>query len=330
MSEPWRGKYVWIWQLDQSGEPRQIITRALGMGLTGLLVKGWDGSRYWPQIGSIAGPAHDAGLLVGAWGYSYGTDPRGEAKAAAQAVAAGADWLVVDAEEEYEKPAGADMATRLGTAFRNIFSGIPVGYTSFGIPDLHPEFPWDEFSRWCDAVLPQVYWGLFKMTPEVALSRCLAGLKQFYKPVVPAGQCYGEVATDEIVRFGRLAENAGLPGISYYDWQHARSVQLEAVGAAPYGRWQDKVGDWAKSSWEKAQKAGAFDGSSPGGFVTREMDAVVLDRMGLFDAADIPQEAVDQLLKMGLITGSHPAGARVTWGELATVIGRLVEMLKGK
>lgn len=42
-----------------------------------------------------------------------------------------------------------------------------------------------------------------------------------------------------------------------------------------------KVSPWAKESWDKAVTAGVFDGTRPGGTLTREQAAVVLDRLGL-------------------------------------------------
>lgn len=42
-------------------------------------------------------------------------------------------------------------------------------------------------------------------------------------------------------------------------------------------------GTWAKSSWDKAVAKGILDGTNPQGAVAREMLAVVLDRLGLFD-----------------------------------------------
>ena len=38
---------------------------------------------------------------------------------------------------------------------------------------------------------------------------------------------------------------------------------------------------WASTAWNKAVRAGIFDGSCPGGTFTREQAAVVLDRLGL-------------------------------------------------
>lgn len=40
-------------------------------------------------------------------------------------------------------------------------------------------------------------------------------------------------------------------------------------------------GTWAKASWDKAVSKGILDGTNPQGAVTREMLAVVLDRLGL-------------------------------------------------
>ena len=42
-------------------------------------------------------------------------------------------------------------------------------------------------------------------------------------------------------------------------------------------------GEWAKASFEKATAKGILDGTNPQGVVTREMMAVVLDRLGLLD-----------------------------------------------
>ena len=99
--------------------------------------------------------------------------------------------------------------------------------------------------------------------------------------------------------------------------------RLAAVGGTGYKRRTDTVSDWAKASWDKAAAKGILDGTDPQGPVTREMLAVVLNKCGLLDGVEIPQEVVETLKTKGLITGDHPAGARTTWGELATVLGRI-------
>lgn len=44
---------------------------------------------------------------------------------------------------------------------------------------------------------------------------------------------------------------------------------------------RDEASPWAKESWEKAVKGGLFDGTSPQGALTREMAAVLLERLNL-------------------------------------------------
>ena len=69
-------------------------------------------------------------------------------------------------------------------------------------------------------------------------------------------------------------------------------AQVDAKGILDYLgiTWQDKPGngsadaapsDWAAESWQKAVEKGVFDGTDPQGALTREMAAVVLDRLGL-------------------------------------------------
>lgn len=45
-----------------------------------------------------------------------------------------------------------------------------------------------------------------------------------------------------------------------------------------------RVSPWATKSWEKATSKGAFDGTRPGGNLTREQAATVFDRLGILDA----------------------------------------------
>ncbi len=45
----------------------------------------------------------------------------------------------------------------------------------------------------------------------------------------------------------------------------------------------EKASDWAENAWYKAEAKGILDGTSPQGTMTREMAAVVLERLGLLD-----------------------------------------------
>ena len=65
-----------------------------------MFVKSSDGAgERWAQFNpALVAALHANGLRVCAWQYVYGADPAGEAALGADAVAAGADCLVIDAE----------------------------------------------------------------------------------------------------------------------------------------------------------------------------------------------------------------------------------------
>lgn len=278
---------MWIWMLDKIGLPDEVVRKAVMLGLSGILVKAWDGGTtgiFLQQFMKIVKVAHDAGLTVGAWGYSYGNNIIGEARAAEAAIEAGADWIIVDAEVEYENPSGGEKALTLGdTLTQLVGKDTVIGYTTFAIPDFHPAFPYRQFSTFCSVCLPQMYWGLMSLSLDEVFCASLKSLKKYHLPIAPVGQSFGKVNPDEIVRFALLAKENNLDGISYYDWQHATNTQLDAVGKAPYGRYLD-VSNWARVAWNKATIKGLFDGTEPKGTVTREMLAVILDRLGLLDS----------------------------------------------
>lgn len=260
VSRPWEGKHVWIWVLSQAGPVSYLIRRARDLGLSGLLMKAWDGGTsglFLEQLQQIIGPAHDAGLSIGVWGYSYGNNIPGEVRAMQKALDAGADWLVIDAEDEYESREGKHKALQLGLQVtRTLGTEVVLGYTTFALPQYHENFPYEEFSSFCSVCLPQVYWGAMNLPLEEAFAMCLRGLAKYKLPVAPVGQCHGPATPEEIIRFAELAKVNGFPGISYYDWQHASEAQLEAVGRALYAR------DGNRSQW-----GGAFPGrpGCPGG-----------------------------------------------------------------
>lgn len=252
---PWEGKHMWIWILTQAGPPDHIICRAVNMGLSGLLVKAWDGGTsglFLDQFEQIAGPARNAGLTIGAWGYSYGNNISGEGKAMLKAINAGAHWLVIDAEHEYEGRDGKNKALQLGLEVtRVVGTQVPLGYTSFALPQYHDSFPYREFSSFCSVCLPQVYWGLINLPLDEVFATCLRGLEKYKLPIAPVGQSYGEVTPAEIIRFSKLAKANSLEGISYYDWQHATEAQLDAVGRAMY-RSEGNQGDWGDAAQDQA------------------------------------------------------------------------------
>lgn len=67
-------------------------------------------------------------------------------------------------------------------------------------------------------------------------------------------------------------------GKGVYGW-----VDVSCLKAKEEEKPKEEPADYAKEAWEAACSKGVLDGSNPQGNVTREMLAVVLDRLGLLD-----------------------------------------------
>lgn len=78
-------------------------------------------------------------------------------------------------------------------------------------------------------------------------------------------------------------------GGSTMDEERIQAIVREAVERALEEREralaeaEHRISPWAAGSWRKAVERGIYDGTRPGGVLTREMDAVVKDRLGLLD-----------------------------------------------
>src|SRR5581483_4607346 len=157
------GQGMWIWYVSRSsgGSLPSIIAQAHAAGVTTVFVKSSDGSsNYWSQFSpELVQTLHAAGLKVCAWQYVYGSNPAGEAALGAQAVANGADCLVIDAEAEYEGRYAAAQ-TYMSALRGKIGSAFPVALATFPYVSYHGTFPYSVFLGPGGAQfnLPQMYW----------------------------------------------------------------------------------------------------------------------------------------------------------------------------
>jgi len=232
---PLWGKGFWIWKLErcEGGNPQAIAEKAKSAGLAHILVKIADGSSpyngdIWPLVDTLRA----AGIGVWGWQYTYGTDPgpKEEAEFAVSRVRQfGLDGFVIDAEVEYK--GHPERATEYMNALRDGLPDIPIALSSFYLPDYHPEFPWREFLDKCDLSMPQVYW--YTRDPIEALEKSLAQHGRFGKPIFPTGAAYRMTDTsatpNQIQRFLEKAWDEGLPGVSFWSWQHATADMWEVI-----------------------------------------------------------------------------------------------------
>jgi hypothetical protein len=294
MAKIWDGKHMWIWHLENTlnGDMNAIIAKLKDIGATGVLLKAHDGANIWKQFRNYIQQFKNAGFVVGAWGYVYGTDIQGEANAILDAIKAGADWYVIDAEKEFESlPKGT--ASQLCELVRQSYPDYPLGYAPFAFADQHPTYPYQEFSNFCNVVLPQVYWGLMKPTVDVCLQRTFQTLSPFALPISPAGQTFVEgnytPTSADYVKFEQVCKQYGITGVNFWDMQEASEAMFSSVKAMNFPVVNDDqiISDWAKTAVDKAVQSGVMtnyaDGFHPKEHVTREQLATILDRCGILD-----------------------------------------------
>ncbi len=223
------GKQLWIWEISQSlgGNIESIVSLGKDLGVSGFLVKAHDGRAVWPQFQQVLGPLKQAGFLVGAWGYVYSSDIAGEADAAQTVIDAGADWYVFDGESSFNGAAAA--ADQLGGMIRRKNPNLTIGYAPFALPNDHPNFPYAEFSKYCEVCLPQVYWSEFGISAAEAVTESVHQLSGFGLPIAPIGQAYGSATSASIGQFAASARAHDCVGVSFWDLQSANTRQLQAV-----------------------------------------------------------------------------------------------------
>jgi hypothetical protein len=244
---PVADRAMWIWYVDRSdgGSLPAIVARAREAGVGTLVIKSGDGTNYWSQFTSaMVQRLHAGGLHVCAWQYVYGVQPVGEADVAARAVHAGADCLVIDAEEEYEGRYAA-AAAYLHELRRLVGASYPVGLASFPYVDNHPAFPYSVFLGPGGAQfdMPQMYWREIGGEVGVVYRRSYTYNRIYRRPVIPLGQTFGSPLLEEIRVFRGLAVRYRAPGIAWWDyaWASADAGWLAIGGsyapaeAAPLG-----------------------------------------------------------------------------------------------
>lgn len=223
------GKHWFTWYDFASGGVQGVIETCKATGASGVLVKAADGANKWAQLAQDGPAIKAAGLILGAWDYVY---PSVSAEIQAQDAASAlkiADYLVLDAETEYEIVNGAEASTALGAAIRALEPTALIGYTSFGAPQDHAQFPYDAFAAWTDFCIPQIYWADFGETPACALNNALIGLSHLHKRIFPAGQAYSPATPLEIAEFSAACAERWIEGVFWWDIQSDTPALKQAV-----------------------------------------------------------------------------------------------------
>jgi peptidoglycan hydrolase-like protein with peptidoglycan-binding domain len=230
------GQGMWIWYVSKSdgGSVAAIAAQAHAAGVSTLFIKSSDGStNYWSQFSpQLVAELHANGLKVCGWQYVYGSEPVGEAALGAEAVADGAECLVIDAESEYEGHYAAaqtyidDLRAKIGPEY-------PLGLASFPYVFDHPSFPYSVFLGPGGAQYnaPQMYWKDIGQSVDTVYANTYIANRIYGRPIFPLGQTYGGVSATELLRFREEAVDYSATGVSFWDWQESGAGDWSALAA---------------------------------------------------------------------------------------------------
>lgn len=243
-----KGYFIWMLSRCAGGSPLGLAAACQGAGIDWVTIKICEGgSAFNGNIKPWVDALRDFGVRVWGWGYVYGAKPEQESDIAAARVKEFAlDGFMIDAESEYKAPGKAVASQTYTTRLRAALPDLGLGLCSYRYPSLHRELPWTEFLSGCDFHCPQVYWigSSGPTSPGSQLARSVAELKALkVLPVVPVGvACDNPYAggtwrptVAQINNFDATYHTLGLPGVSWWSWQHAEAIQefWQAIAGHP-------------------------------------------------------------------------------------------------
>ncbi len=239
---PLSGNGMWIWYVSRSqgGNLNRIAATARRNRISTVYIKSSDAGKPWSQFSpGLVQALHSRGLRVCAWQFVYGDVPVAEANLGAQAVAKGADCLLIDAEGHYEgKYASADTYMRALRA--QIGPDYPLALAAFPYVHYHPAFPYSVFlgPGMAQYNAPQMYWKAIGTSVKEVFNTTLTYNRPYNRPILPLGQTYQNPKPKQIVKFRRLALTNGGGGVSWWSWQETAGREWKAVrrGVRPGAR----------------------------------------------------------------------------------------------
>ncbi|HEY1833382.1 MAG TPA: peptidoglycan-binding domain-containing protein [Solirubrobacteraceae bacterium] len=232
LASPLEGTALWVAQPSSSlvlaGEAEQA-------GVRTLFVKAGDGSTPEAAFDSaLVGGLREAGLSVCAWTFDYGVHPAAEAQVAVAAVHAGAQCLVVDAEEAYDGRYGAAQSF-VHTLRRALGARFPIGLAGQAEVLDHPTFPYSVFLApdGFQVDMPQIYWHELGLSVAGAFQASIGVNSIYGRPIAPVGQLFDGVSLEEVGSFRTAAAEYGTSGFSLFDLESTEPLALAPVLREP-------------------------------------------------------------------------------------------------
>jgi peptidoglycan hydrolase-like protein with peptidoglycan-binding domain len=226
-----RGMWIWVLASSNYGNPASIITQAKRYGVSTVFVKAGDGTTVWPQFSqTLVSTLNAAHLHVCAWQFVYGQHPVLEAEVGAQAVANGANCLVIDAESAYQGKY-VQAQTYMQKLRQLVGANYPIALAGFPYVDYHPGFPYSVFLGPGGAQYntPQMYWKDIGTTVDDVYAHTYAFNDIYQRPIEPLGQVFDSPSAEQIHRFRSMSRSYRSPGVSWWDWQSAATKQWRQI-----------------------------------------------------------------------------------------------------
>jgi hypothetical protein len=236
---------MWIWQVSQceNGDWNKIISKCQLAGVRWLAIKSGDANRNkqlnTDNLKKILDLCHNNGILVYSWNYSKPTTWKEEIVQIKSLFDDGIDGHIIDAESEWQTAQGnRKTAEQFLSELRKQIGDVFLAHSPFPIVEYHSIFPYTEFGKYCDAVMPQSYWTEINWSFQKTMDKTDASWVAFNdkhanaaKPVFPIGVTYGkgyprvlgELKVEDIVAFvNRYPE---VP-ISFYSYDASKNFKF--------------------------------------------------------------------------------------------------------
>ncbi len=209
--------FLWIWQIEEAkevcgGSLQGIVDKCKENGISGLIVCSNRGGEWFndrDEFGKLREIADENELIFMGYGRFLAKDPPAEMLRTIEAIQDGADGFIFDMEAEYETPEGAEKASAVvANVKRWCETNAPdvvdmLGYSSFGLPSRHPNFPTEELDELCGFSAPQWYTTSWAKTQGWSLKESQEKIrKEFSEPgnaYAPVLQAYGKNSGYEYV-----------------------------------------------------------------------------------------------------------------------------------
>lgn len=260
-----KGMYVWLFKRCLK-TPAEMAAFAKQAGMSHIIIKVLDGAYRMAgdeanlqNLGALIAECHQRGVWVLGFQYVYGANPQAEANAAILLLKEfSLDGWVINAETQYKNK--ASQAEAYAKAVRQANPDLLIALSSYRYPLLHQDFPFNQFLKYCDLNMPQVYW-MQATNAAAQLERCLrefADKRWVQKPILPTGAAFKEHGWEakptEVQAFLEKAKQLGLAGANFWEWHHAYNL-LPALGAVVNGfcGWADAGGEVELSLEEKVR-----------------------------------------------------------------------------